>query len=492
MSVTEEQNRPARRVVLVVLFLVCVLVFYIFFRYVHPVVPWDGDDWTTLGSKVVRAKTPYPVIGNFESERMFCSLIGTFCGYLAAFVIYPILGDYVLSIVAVNAFVLALTITISLIGVYYLINRVTKGNLGVILLGLGLYLLFAFVFLKTREGSAYLYWQYNLCTIYYYSVPSYLAGTLGIYIIIREVYRNEPWGLNLKTGLLVSAWYVLNFSFLPAALLLAAISVMLLLIRFIEERDLKSLFKKDWFYWMVLVGSAAKVFFEMKKNFGNGYLKMEGNLLQKIKNSFLCLMTIFSEMNPLFCLVAAFFVLVAIWIRIKRGTENKEFDKIFVVLIGAFVLIFIFFVLFGAISLGHLYREIPRLDTLYVFYFLMILIATLSAVYVLNSSKRIIAAVPMLMVFMLFAAVSPRNSYSDSYYTDSTPAQRIEIMQKVVKEAQRRDVSGESGFVVHMPKLGHYSSGLPETMVYHNITSRKIPITFSYEDRADISFEDYI
>lgn len=489
----EENARKSRSTwVLVGAFVAVFVGLYIFFRYVHPVVPWDGDDWETLGVKLVRSKTPYPVNKNVGSVRMFCPLSGAFCGYLAAFVVYPILGDYVLSIVTVNAFVLALTITISLIGVYYLFNRIAKGSLNIVMLGLGLYLLFAFLFLKTREGSAYLYWQFNLCTTYFYSVPSYLAGMFGIYIIIREVYKDEPWKLDLKTGLLIGAWYALNFSFLPAALLLAAISVMALLIRYIEQRNLKNLFINGWFFWMILVGSVVKVYFEIGKTFGSGYLKMEGSLLQKIKDSFLCLLKIFSEMNPLFCIAMGFFVLTAIWIRVKRGTESKEIDKTFLILTGAFVMLFMFFVLFGAISRSHLYKGIPRIDTLYVLYFLMILIAALSAVYVLKNNKHLLAAVPLLMVLMIFTVVSPRNGYSDSYYMDSTPAQRIEIMQKVVEEAQRRDVNGEPGFIVHMPRIGHYNGGLSEAMFYHNITNKKMPITFSYEDRIDISFEDYI
>lgn len=487
-----ETKNPKYKWALIGVFSVVFFGLYIFFRYVHPVAPWDGDDWAALGPFLVQSKTPYPVIGNRESERMFCSLSGTFFGYLAAFVVYPLLGDYVLSIVTVNAIVLALAITVSLIGVYYIAKRIARGRFGAIMLGLGLYVLFAFICLKTREGSAYLYWQYNLCTIYYYSVPSYLAGTFGIYLIINEVYQRGNWDPSLKTALLTGVWYVLNFSFLPAALLLAAISLMILLLRYIEQRNLKSLFTKGWFYWMVLAGFAAKVFFEMIKNFGNGYLTIEGSILQRITASFHCMIKIFSEMHPLFCIAMVFFVVSAIWIRARKGAEAEETDIVFVILAGAFVMMFIFFVLFGAISLNHLYREIPRLDTLYVLYFLMILIGVLSAIYVLNNNKRIIVGVPLFMVLMLSIVISPRNSYSDSCYSDSTPAQRYEIMKTIVEEAQRRDIVGNSGFIVHMPTVGHYCYGLSETLYYHNITSRVIPITFSYEDRSDVCFEDYI
>lgn len=488
------QNKERLYFVIFFLSLFCIL--YCFFRYAHPVVPWDGDDWRTLGYKIVQARTPYPKVENFESERMFCSFIGTICGYLAAFIVYPIVGDYVLSIVIVNAFILAITISGSLFAVCRMIAYIlNEKNVFFIISITSLFLLFAFCFLKTRSGSAYLYWQFNLCTIYFYSVPSYLASAFGIYLVLNEVYNEYEWHMNCKTSVLMGIWYLLNFSFLPAALFLATISIMILFLRYVNQRSFKSLLLGTWFYWIVLFGTIIKILFEFKRTFGRGYLKVQNNLLVRIYESFLCLVKIFGEMELTFLLLTAFFILMALLFFSKEHVNHSRNVKVvrcFFILSGSYLMLFVFFVLFGGISIEHLYREIPRLDTLYLLYFLMILLVVMSVAYILNNNRNFIVLIPIVLFFLLFRAVSPENSFSDSVYSDSTPKQKYEIMNAIVKEVQNQETRGKTGLVVHMPRLNHYNGGMSELLYYHNVTNREMSIIFEYEERDDIYFEDYI
>ena len=166
MNISNRQKERWINIVSAVFFLIGI---YVFFRYVHPVVPWDGDDWSTIGGYITGSDYGIPLLGNYE--RILPNVLGTIMGYIAAFVVYPWSGDYINALVIINSVVLTVSIFLSVMMIYRFIRYGLKAKQIHALLGVAFFTAIGFLMFKTTNSSTYLYWQYNLCTIYYYSVP---------------------------------------------------------------------------------------------------------------------------------------------------------------------------------------------------------------------------------------------------------------------------------------------------------------------------------
>lgn len=81
-------------------FLLLYVALVIFFIQVHPYVPYDGDDWG-LSS---RMRLAFPKWHAHNPIKVFPEELFPIAGYLAAYIINPILHDYIFSITVVNAF----------------------------------------------------------------------------------------------------------------------------------------------------------------------------------------------------------------------------------------------------------------------------------------------------------------------------------------------------------------------------------------------------
>ena len=151
MNISNRQKERWINIVSAVFFLIGI---YVFFRYVHPVVPWDGDDWSTIGGYITGSDYGIPLLGNYE--RILPNVLGTIMGYIAAFVVYPWSGDYINALVIINSVVLTVSIFLSVMMIYRLIRYGLKAKQIHALLGVAFFTAIGFLMFKTTNSSTYL------------------------------------------------------------------------------------------------------------------------------------------------------------------------------------------------------------------------------------------------------------------------------------------------------------------------------------------------
>ena len=76
---------------------------YIFYTKVEPIMICDTDDWNYISS----TRLAIPLWGNWNPSKVFPETLMGLCGFFAAYVIYPLLGDYIFSLTYVFAFVVS-------------------------------------------------------------------------------------------------------------------------------------------------------------------------------------------------------------------------------------------------------------------------------------------------------------------------------------------------------------------------------------------------
>lgn len=471
---------------------------YIFFRYVQPITPWDGDDWETVMAVMARKGGPYPEAG---SGYFFPQMIGTLSGFLAGFVIYPLTGNYILSYATIGAIFMAGTISL-LLGVLYLLFRHLTGQQRYAIFGVLFFLLSSFLIFRTNSSSEYLFWRYNYCTLIFYELPSYLSSALGIYLLWRHIY-DPVFHLDLKTGFVILGLYCLNYSFLPAAFLLSAISFSIVTSAYRNDRNLKKVCQNCWIYMLNWPLFLVELYCEFKRTFGTGYFKAPVDFSAQLKASLDFFRYTFSRINRLFLIISIVILLASIFFYLRAkfhhaiDGEDRIFARITFILLTSILLMTVFFVIFGAIDSGHTRRgEFIRTDTLCSLYFLLIGQIAICLCYLLKKLEQIQAALPVLILLMAFVIISPKYGYSSSIYdfeaARNIPSLTTKVMIEVVREIQQREEDGITSLIVHVPaSYGGYNGGNCAYPLYrHHVTDHLCTIEFRYDpDISEVYFE---
>ena len=80
---------------------------FLWFSRVHPLIPFDGDDWTYLS--YVRMATP--IWGDWNPAKVFPEVLYPFFSTIAAFALAPLTGDYIGAQTLMHAVVVSAAIT---------------------------------------------------------------------------------------------------------------------------------------------------------------------------------------------------------------------------------------------------------------------------------------------------------------------------------------------------------------------------------------------
>lgn len=476
------------------------LVLYIFFRYVHPAIIWDGDDWHTndFGTAYILFTVPD---GKLTNYNVLSNALGSLFGYIAAFVVYPIAGDYIMSYAVVDAVARAAFIVLSNYIVWRQLYILTSQKV-LPWCGTTIFLISGFAFMKTTYQGHYLFWTYNRCAVYYYCIPSYLASAFSLFLARRYLrpLHTEDGTLKsiLRNASLMIALYFLMFSFFPAAVLITVVALVICTYDFALSKNIKNCIKRNWLCVAALVLFVFKVWFEYSRTFASGYFTSQSNLLDAIDLSARTIFYGYINMHPLFKIVMWSGIIFAAdsMVRLynKEGSLKKA-DYWLPLLLGlavSFLMMLVFFILFGAVSYRHIAsNNILRNDTLYCMQFLLLMLVSISWLFVLKVGLKVTVLLPIILSMLLCVAINPGNAYSDSVYIDTTPNQKYEMMSAIENAIREKSEAGKNALVIHMPAYKHWgSSAMSGSMQLHNLIDSYVNTTYIYDaNPGDIWFE---
>lgn len=461
---------------------------FIFFRFVYPLVPQCADDWNMLVGFMEQYPYAFPTSG-WGYFTPF--LLNTLCGYIAAFLIFPITGNYISALITITALVRSVSIVISLIMIYRILLYLSSNTINAILCTL-FFLTTSFLMFKTKSASEYLYWQYNFCTVYLYGIPNYLASAFSVFLIYRHITPSKK-SSNLNTGFLLIMIYLLAFSMLSTGFLVASVSGWIIVLNILQEKNVKIIFIKCWTHFLSIVLFFICLFFEMQRTFGTGYFVPISDLRKQIGTSGTYFFSIFKQMNKLFWIPSLIIILAAFYVFLKNSEYDKTLINLLVILVGTAIFTGIFVILLGAMDFWHISAlGTIRIDISYIFYFPILLLITLSLSYLIYKLKKFYSVSLLLVMFMLYTVFSPYNKYSSSLQDDLShnPNFYINVMQRVVQEVCERDKEGITYTVAHIPYIGSGGEACAYVLYRHHITDHLCTIEFRYEPEVKAVYFD--
>lgn len=215
------------------------LFIFIFFTQVHPVYPYDADDWTYL----YRWRDAYPTTSQYNPTRVLPEVLTPICGELAMVLIYPFVGNVTLSLCILTSIVLASAIAIYILLFYKMLQQtLCLQRADSFVLSLLFFAFHFFWFAKYNSENQHLFYSFDLCCHYNYTIPNIIASSFVLLFIINKY---EYYNVNkqyIQRGFFLLCLYLIVFSHLFESIILIAYLGVLLLFQLLAAPKTKSSF----------------------------------------------------------------------------------------------------------------------------------------------------------------------------------------------------------------------------------------------------------
>lgn len=166
----------------------------IFFTTAHPLVPYDGDDWLNLASM----RKAVPMTGAYNPIKVLPETLFPLVGLIAAYVVYPLIGDYIGSIALTSALVMGGLVSLYMYLFFRFVERWLSLSDYANMMVTALFFLFHFVlFYEKSSPVPYLFGSGNLTCIYHYVIPALVNLCVVLYLARFDIAHEA---LNLMPG----------------------------------------------------------------------------------------------------------------------------------------------------------------------------------------------------------------------------------------------------------------------------------------------------
>ena len=265
---------------------------FVFFSQVHPIVLYDGDDWNVISD----ARVGLPKWGGWNPIKVLPETFFPICGYFAAYVVNPIIGDYL------TAFTISAALTVSIFIAAYVVlfimfaEKILKlDKLSANFFGIIFLLLHFAIFLKhNTQDNFYLFYTTDADCYFNYVLPDILNAALVLFMIRVDVMKNFFERVTPSAMILFFALYLGIFSNIFSSCV-PAIFIFIELINRVEWKNFKlgKFFAENKTLFMILIFWLISLLFEANGGRARGieheesYFSLVADSAEKIIQSLL-------------------------------------------------------------------------------------------------------------------------------------------------------------------------------------------------------------
>lgn len=458
--------------------------FIVFYFQVHPLVPFDMDDWANMSL----ARPGYPTISDdvFNPTKIFPEVLQVLTGLLGAYVITPLLGDYVTSLILANAIVLSLFIILFLYSVQRYIESRYSLSRPLVFCCIILFTLFHFLAFRIHPSNNEYLWFAPDCTCFFHYVISDLF-CISLLLWLIRMKPTEPQG-DLKLSILVLGGYLALCSNLYSSVIIiafvGAILCSQLVNHFRSKKCLKDFAYKNRYLLIIIFLWLTVQLFEVNGNRAS-YSTSENSLITNIWITIKILAH--KRLNHVFIGGSILLLISSMAIRIR--TSNKKLDYLRShnqILLLAGILSALYLILLSA-KVGPEY--INRPGVIYSFLIFFLLLVLNSICYLCSQVRWFKIMLPLLTFITLFEINTSEKTFLDVQYESNLNVQScIRTSQHIVREAYYGALRGEDEILIDVPKFEEqknwplsvkHSCFLGRTLNKHGITNRPIDTYFN-------------
>lgn len=456
---------------------------WIFFTQIHPLVPFDTDDWLYMGN----SRTPFPSMSEKNPTKVFCELSEPLVANIGAFVIMPIVGDWVTAQIHALAITLALFIVIYLLLVQRLVTarfHLDKFRSYCII---SLFVLLHFLMLRTRTAdNDFLWYSRDVTCYFHYTLPNLLNASLVLWLM-----RHNPQQItSIRTHslLLLTVYLALCSSLYASVILIAYVGALLIghLVNALRSHKpwLRSYVRDNYYYLAIIVAWMGIQLFEINGNRANAYGNVDSPFLPTLLESARTFANL--QYCSWFIVLTGLVVIAAKVCSWHHGHRQVLYTERRTLHLGLALLLSIAYLILLSSKVFPAYLRKGDVVFCYAFFALLIFVWLLG--YLCARSRHTVLILPLTIFCVFFKLNSKGNTFRDVQHWNRTDAQTcIQFSRDVVQQVRQADAQSQDTCVITVPYYNDgsnwpfdyaHSQFVGKTLFQHNVTRREIVTIF--------------
>ena len=475
---TVGNSESQRRYVEAGMFLLLFAFFFLFFTQIHALVVFDSDDWMYISF----ARTPLPSLREWNPTRIFPECFAPLTGYFAAYVLAPLVGDYLRALTYAAGWFLSMMLTGYFYFFYRLICEDGRSSLRAFCVTAVFFALHFYLLKSQPYDNLYMFWTYNFTCVFYYLMPLLLNASLVLWLMRRgrltEVYAGST---SARKGILWVWLYFAIFSSIFHNIVLISFLVLYSLWDFLqgeEKHDVRAWAWKHRIEILVLLVWLACLFFEAHggraKDIGKDFFHMPWR--ETVDQARL----IWPAMKHSAVNMCIFVLLLAGagLFHYRRDSQERRERILLALSLWSAVLIFIYLFLVCT-KVNPVY--FVRADVAFSYFFYFLLATGLALNYLIRRHPSLEQIMPLVAVFAVMMALNhPKESFRESTVENVPPQVCYELSRDLVRQMVVADQAGENHPTIHVivgtgrnwPQSDMMPKVLSEALFRHGILSR--------------------
>lgn len=478
------------------------LFFIVFFTTIMPLVPFDGDDWNFTG---IMRVLPIPIWGVWNPTRVLPEVLSPLLGYIAAFVVYPLIGNYVFAISLVRAICVAFFCTLFLYFFFKMVRQRLSLSFNRALVGELFLFISCFLFCKHIDQPSYsAFWTMDFDCTLFYLVPGLLNGILLFYMLRTSKFVNYFSNISdFKKGIFWVSLYFAIFSSSQFNIILAIFSIWQIVKEFNTHNSVfEQTFRQSYIYVAILFGWIITIIFDIK---GGRSASLSGAMtIKQLLTSTLHDLSIFwAEMNHNYVALAVIIVITTLWAVFHTNNSNGyQFSDLVIFSVFGFCVSFAYLI-FAYLKAGSFY--ITRIDAMWPSIFFFNLSFCISLLFWVDNFSLVRVVSPLILVCGSFIAFNFNYQPIQANLGNHDARSIYTLDNYIINRITQADRNGKKTLTVAVPYNGKNSpkigtsnwphsydmaNELSNTLYIHHMTQKKMKVKFKPDRRINKQFYD--
>ena len=414
------------------LFLLTVFVgFFVFFYVIHPLYPIDPDDFQFLSD--FRVALPQPYLWN--PTRVLPEILSPLCGYIAAYVIYPLTGNYYDSFAVVNALVVSAFITIYANFFIELMKiKYRRTDVDAVILAF-LFILLHFTALRVYpSGNQHLFYCGDVCCYYFYLIPNLIGACIVMSLMCNNWLKKNEFSY-LQQGYILLVLYLILCSNILCSILLVAYIFSNFIIEWFNtgQPNVRNycLENKYSVLIMLLWGGVHLIEYTGGRANDLAVLNAESSVLKSISE--IIQTFVHADLNKVFVFTFIIFIVIGLYRSIRHRVINDLSAKM---LIALSCVLFYYVVL--CTKIGAHYIASGRCLFVIFFFVLMYMFEWINIVY--EKHKRLSMVMPLMILLIWSFTNTTQSTFRDVCFTHFKKGKYDLQYLKSIREKNIQDI----------------------------------------------------
>lgn len=476
-------NKALNRLLLFLSF----LAFVFYFGQIHPLVPFDTDDWMNMS--IVRPL--YPSLNWWNPTKVFPERLEPAVAMFAVRFLVPIIGDYINALILANAIVVSFFISCYLYFVYKLLYDKFRLSSLCYFCILAIFVLLHFLLLKTKEtGNDHLLYAEDCNCYYHYIIPNLLCSCLVLWLMRHDSW---DWKNYIQTTIIILVTYLALCSNLYSTVILIAYIGAKLLYDLFEcnkkERRWLSLYIKQHAYCIIVLFLWLIVqLIEVNGIRANAYGHVNDPLAEMVLSTIKSSFAVQFNIGVIF-FAALTFLSAKILDFISGRQPFFHIGKRQIVIVLAAILSFFYLVL---LSSKVKPENMQKGEVIFSYAFFILLLLILCVGYLCSRIKGLRYFLPLLILLVTFNIRNVRSTFLGvQCLWGITEYECIVHDRNFIDQARYAEALGQDSVTILVPKFDlkdnwplafDSSEGICATLSKHFVIKRYIKSEFKLQE----------